>query len=623
MSGIAGILRRDGSPSGTDSLRDMTARMVHRGPDGIHHWTDGPVGLGHCMLRTTAASLDEVQPARHEAAGLAVTFDGRIDNRGELWASLGDSKPAGREASDSQLILSCYARWGTDGIARLLGDFAFALWDGPRRRLVCARDFLGKRPFYYSIAHDAFRFASELGALLADPAVSREPNLGMVGEFLAGRPESTDETLFRDLSRLPPAHFLIVTAERSEIRRYWDWDPNERIRYSRDEEYADHLLELGAAAVEDRLDSPWPVAAALSGGIDSSSVVGLVEHLRHVGRYRGQLELFGMVYPGLSCDESPYIRDFAALHGLRVTEVEPGPVGADPYEDQVRWYHDLPDYPNTMMHRSYWGAAKERGCRTLLTGKGPDEWLSGSDLGLADRIRRLQLRAGVEEVRSAAGPERREMAIHFWRYGIKPQVPGRSRTLLRSALGRTVCPPFVRASFCHEVELEDRLRARGPALRSGADSDLVHRLTTGWLSHANEFDERAMASVGLEPRDPLDDRRIVEFALGIPEDQRRRAGITKVVLRNAVRGLIPQSVASRRDKADYAHLFAEELLRQGGRRLFTDLESARRGWVDQDRVLAMYDHLEGRYLGGSREYVRYGWSLWVVLSLDRWLRTLS
>ena len=600
----------------------MTDRMAHRGPDGIHQWADGGVGLGHCMLRTTTNSLKEVQPAHHVGAGLSVTLDGRIDNRSALWAQLGEPSASAQSASDSSLLLRCYERWGTNCLPRLLGDFSFALWDGPARRMFCGRDFLGKRPFYYSANANFFRFASELAAVLVDREVSREPNLGMVGEFLSGRPVSNEETLFRDVSRLPPAHFLVVSPEGSQLRRYWDWDTPRSIRYARDDDYADHLMELAADAVAVRLASPWPVAAALSGGIDSSSMIGLVEHLRARKAYECRVELFGMVYPELSCDESAYISEVAELHDLHVTLVQPQAVGTGPYEEQVERYLDLPDYPNTMMHRAYWGTAKDRGCRTLLTGKGPDEWLAGSEFGLADRLRRLQLRGISADLRSTAGSQPKAMAGQLWRYGLKPLVPRAWRQPLRSAAGRTACPPFVRESFCREIDLEGRLRTAGPTGPGHADSDVARRLTNGWLSHANEFDERAMSSASLEPRDPFDDRRIVEFALGIPEDQRRRGDLTKFVLRNAVRGLIPESVAARRDKADYAHLFAEEFLLQGGRSLFADLQLARRGWVDGPEVLHMYEHLERHYLGGTRAYVRHAWSLWGVLSLERWLRAL-
>ena len=619
MSGIAGILRFDGRPVQTGELAAMTGAMTHRGPQGIQHWTDGAIGLAHCMFRTTFQSLDEVQPARDDVAGLVVTLDGRIDNRVELWAALGRGR-SDADRADSALLLHCYTKWGVDCLPRLLGDFSFALWDERRQRLLCGRDFLGKRPFYYALGPAWFRFASELGGVLADDEVSREPNLGMVGEFLTARPVSNVDTLYRGVSRLPPAHYMVLSAEGSQVVRYWDWEPDARLRYAREEEYAEHLRDLCATALETRLASPWPVAAALSGGVDSASLLGFSEYLRHEHRYDGRLELFAMVYPGLSCDESPFIHDVAALHGLDVTEFAPQAVGAAPYEEQIRCFLDLPNYPNGMMHRSYWTEAAARGCRALLTGKGPDEWLAGSDLGLADRLRQGRLRGLPADLRAAAGAHPHATASHLWEYGLKPHIPATWRGPLRAAAGRSMCPRFVRDSFCREIHLEDRLR---PGLHRGgnlAASEVAQRLSSGWLSHANELDERAMSFAGLEPRDPFDDRRVVEFALAVPEDQRRRGDLTKFVLRNAVRGLIPDTVAQRRDKADYAHLFAEEFLAQGGRSLFDDLELARRGWVDGSTVLAMYDDLERRYQGGSTGYVRNVWPLWMVLSLDRWIR---
>lgn len=619
MSGIAGVFRLDGQPVVTADLVTMTDTMLHRGPDGIGHWASGPVGLAHCMLRTTPQSLGEIQPVRSASGGLCLTLDGRIDNRSELAEALGERHVRG--LSDADLLLRCYQRWGLAAVVRLLGDFAFALWDGNLRQLICGRDFLGKRPFYYSAGPRSFRFASEPQAVLADPSVPRAPNEGMIGEFLTAQVTSTRETLFRDLFRLPPAHLMVVTPLGLRVTRYWDWNPRAVVRCRSDDDYATRLLELCTDAAEVRLASPYPLALSLSGGVDSSSVVGLVQQVRRQGANVPTIDVFSMVHPGRACDESSYIHAVAAQHRLQVQEFQPVPVGADPYEDQVRKHLDLSDYPLTMVHRGYWAAAREQGCRALLTGKGPDEWLTGSYLSLADRLRHMRVRGTLAEIRDGAETSTPLAAArHLWQYGVEPLLPDPIAALVRSAMGRAGRPDFLRASFCRDIQLAERIRTRVQPDPSFACAAAAANLSDGWQAHGNEMGERAMASVGLECRDPFDDRRVVEFALALPEEQRRNGATTKFVLRQAMKGLIPEPVRTRRDKGNYSHVICEELLAQGGAKLFTDLELVRRGWVDGARISAMYDHLERSYCARDPVYHRHMWPLWLVVSIERWLR---
>ena len=618
MSGIAGIVRLDGRPVQLPDLESMTSTMTHRGPDGINHWTSGSVGLAHCLFRTTPQSLHESQPVYDSNLDVCLTMDGRLDNRVDLAAALGEPRYAQSESSDSELVMRGYEKWGADVLPRLMGDFSFALWDGTRRRLLCGRDFLGKRPFYYARTPEAFRFASEPQAVLADPSVPREPNPGMIGEFLSLQVTSTTETLYLDLLRLPPAHFLTATRDGVEIRRYWDWDPSAEIRYARDSDYAEHLLELFTSAVEVRLSSSGPLAASLSGGVDSSSVLAVTEQVRpRLGT--APLEIYGMVYPGLPCDESSFIRAVARHLHIAVREVHPRAVGREPYLSQTDKYLDLPDYPNVMMHRQYWTDATDRGCRVLLTGKGPDEWLAGSYYSIADHLRRGRLGELTAQLRSDAGSDRRARARHLLSYGVKPVLPPSLVRVLRQATRRTARPTFMTPEFSSAICLEDRVRALPPRGTRLATADLAGGLDGGWHVHGNEFDERASASVGLEERYPLDDRRIIEFALALPESQRQRGWMTKFVLRTAMAGLIPDAVRLRPDKADYSHTLADELLEQGGISLFQDLEMAQRGWIERDQVLEMFHSFERDYTAGRARYRRRLWELWLIVSLERWL----
>ncbi len=208
MSGIAVIWNRDGRPVDGAQIVRMTELMKHRGPDGERHWRRGPVAIGHCALNTTPEALADQQPLIDEAAGLCITFDGRIDNREELKTLLDINGSDLISVSDPRLVLAAYRKWGEACVEHLLGDFAFAIWDERQRRLFCARDFLGVRPLFYALVGDTFVCASEVRTLFALPGLKREPNLAVLAARLLRQCIEFDDTLYLGVSRLPMAHCL-------------------------------------------------------------------------------------------------------------------------------------------------------------------------------------------------------------------------------------------------------------------------------------------------------------------------------------------------------------------------------------------------------------------------------
>jgi len=217
MSGICGIFRLDGGlPMG---LEAMLRKLERRGPDGTHTFRDGAVALGHAALNTTPESLSETLPFIHAETGCAITADLRLDNRDELIAALGlDAKD--RVIGDGEIILHAYLRWGEDCPARLLGDFAFAIWDPRGRKLFCARDQMGmKQLIWHRTQGRLFAFASEPRAVLLAEGVPKRINEGRIADFLENYLEGIDytSTFFEEVFRLPPAHYLTVSADRFDL----------------------------------------------------------------------------------------------------------------------------------------------------------------------------------------------------------------------------------------------------------------------------------------------------------------------------------------------------------------------------------------------------------------------
>ena len=324
MSGIVGIYNLDGRPVEQTDLQRMLDSIAHRGPDGSGVWTDGPVGLGHRMLWTTPESLHEKLPLTNKSGDLVITADARIDNRDELIPTLNLNGRPRETIPDSEIILAAYEKWGEKCPEKLLGDFSFAIWDKRRQRIYCARDPLGIKPFYYYIDSRTFLFGSELRPLFEDPTIKQKPNEGMIAEYLAVAITDNEETLYQDIFRLPPAHFMLIRHGEFRKERYWDIDPAKEVRYRTDKEYAEHFLEIFKEAVRCRLRSHRPVGAELSGGVDSSSIVGVArsiyreESLADLG-----FETFSLVFPGLPCDESGYIQDVVQLWNIKSNAVCP------------------------------------------------------------------------------------------------------------------------------------------------------------------------------------------------------------------------------------------------------------------------------------------------------------
>jgi len=622
MSGLIGIWNLDGQPIDPWLVRMMTDAIAHRGPDGSGHWTDQSVALGHRMLYTTAESLRETQPLADETNTLCLALDGRVDNREEIKAALAARGVTLRTDTDAELVLKAYECWGGDCPKHILGDFAFVIWDGWNQRLFCARDPMGSKPFYYYMDAHVFLCASELQPILAHPAVERKCNDGMVGEYLANAIISQEETLYRAIFRLPPAHSLLVRSGRLWKERYWGIDPTKTVVYKTDREYADHFRELFQESVRCRLRSHGPVGSYLSGGLDSSSVVGMAQHVYRQGASADfGFETFSLIFPGWGCDESAYIHDVGQMWGVPSHTVRPPLQDRAYFADCAQQSQDFPGYPNGTMGNSLRVAARARGIRVLLTGGGGDEWLTGSLQHAADLLRKFRMRSMLHRIGSDSGLSRLLDLTHAaLAFGLQPLMPPTWQRAIRRMRGRDGIPPWIDESFARRISLADRLAVAPPPLRfpTYAQMDICSTLSSGWWPHHSEIEERAASRFGIEERHPLTDRRIVEFALAIPETQRWRGTRTKFVLREAMRGLLPETVRERQTKAEFSSVFLQAFQTLDGLRFFEGLDIASIGWVKEQRVCSMYREAADPRADRSDSFPN-SWPLWMIVGIELWL----
>jgi len=301
VSGIVGLVHLDGSPIDRQLLGRMTSFLAFRGPDACQVWSDGAVGLGHTLLRTTDESAHEQQPFTLDQQ-VWIVADARIDAREDLVRKLvAKGRSVARSAPDVELVLHAYIVWGEECVGHLLGDFCFAVWDARHRRLFCARDHLGVNQFYYACLGNRFTFSNSLNCVRLDPAVSSHLDDSVIGDLLLLNYNSEPSaTAFAEIRRLAPAHVLLADDKGVRLRRYWTLPVEEEIRYRRETDYVDQFRDLLRLAVRDRLRAPR-AALMMSGGLDSSSVAAMAASTAPHGSDR--LKAFTLFYDRLIPDE--------------------------------------------------------------------------------------------------------------------------------------------------------------------------------------------------------------------------------------------------------------------------------------------------------------------------------
>lgn len=633
MSAIAGIYRLDGRAADAADLARMQERLSLRGRDRAATWLGASVGLGHRMLWTTPESVSERLPLVDPTGDLVITADARLDNRAELAASLGLSASAQGQVGDGELILCAYGRWGERCAERLLGDFAFAVWDARGRVLFCARDHFGVRPFYYYRSPDLFAFASEIKALLSLQEVPRRLNEERVADYLVPILEDKAATFYRDVLRLPPAHVMSVGPGGVSSRRYWALDPGRETRLGSDGEYAEAFRDAFTEAVRCRLRSAYPIGSMLSGGLDSSSIVCVARRLL-ADEGRNRLRTYSAVFDDLpQCDERAYIDAVLSQNG-----VEPHFVRADRLRllaalDRVADFEDEPICgPYMVMHLALYGLARQQGVRVLLHGVDGDAIVSHGFAHLPVLARAGRWIALAREVDGLArnfGRSRREIV---WARVLKPLAPTFVREAWRRVRGRgepwainSVASALIHRDFARRVGLADRVRAlqgeRSKAVPTARD-DHWRRLGSGVFPLELEVSGRAAAAFSLEFRYPFFDVRLAQFCLGLPPEQKLSHGWTRVVMRRALAGVLPERVRWRGGKVSFAPLLTRAMFGLE-RELVTDVirdeSKVIEQYVDVVALREIHRRCAQRGAAADGESLNAAYAIWNAVTLAHWL----
>ena len=569
---------------------------------------------------------------------MMLVVDGRTDNREELQRAI---KRAGADLvnpSDAELILWGYQLWGEQCLGRIHGDFAMVIWDRLRNRVFCARDRIGVKPLYYHSSGDTLSIASEPAALLSLPWVTQELNDGVLVEYVADEFFSVDETLWKGIKRLPPAHYMEVDSAGIRPRRYWRPDLDETLICESDQDYADRYRALLSSCVSRCARSHRPVGFEVSGGLDSSAVFSMGEHLRRSGhleapRIYGYAMDFGDDPDAYELD---YSRAVAEHLGVKIREIPAAQVPLAWFWSWAARFRDFPGYPNGFMSMGLRQAAHDRGCRVLLGGSGGDEWAGGVNRRLyygeelqSGRWSHLLTCATADFLDYGAI----KTAAWMVRDGLLVSMPAAvealragKQWLSSGCKGRSKQFFWLNCAsrdLIHKRRRGDRKSRREPNARRLRQVEQLDTLDHPFIVMALELEERMAASIGLELRHPMRDPRLIQFAIATPERLRRRGRQDKWLHRLALHDMLPAAVMRRNDKADFSVVFRRHLGSLDKGTLLSH-PLCGRPILDLNGVSALlnaYAKAEGQ--SGSAVAAKAQWILWNLVACKAFCDTMS
>jgi asparagine synthase (glutamine-hydrolysing) len=606
MSGFFAVLNTDGRPVDRALLEKQTASLITRGPDMHTVWADGAVGMAHALFRTTHEAQYENQPA---------TLDGntwicgciRIDARDELLGKLGlRSSIRLTETPDSQLVLHAYKAWGEQCLEHLLGDFAFALWDGANNKLFCARDRFGLRQLCYAQQRNTFVVGNSIDCLRQYPGVSDELCDAAIGDFLLfgdHRWGDRSVTAFADIRTIEPGHYLVLSNGKPRTQRYWSIDSRvPLLRYRRETEYLDHFGDTFNAAVSDRLRTD-KVIISLSGGMDSTSIAALIVDSQRRKKSSTELNAISVLHDSLHpSDERFYIEEVSRFLGISPRYIDGGAYGLlTPY---VQTSCPLELYqPQLSLEVDTYNPAAGR---VLLTGDGGDELFAFSSVKSSlEDISPLEALAMTCRLRR--------------RYGITPTL-GTGLMALKGRLGRRTpdahlpyaYPDWINPDFEQQLGLKQRWatywsdwQSYTRANRSRHPHIARSLLMPDW--NTDDFYMNSGCTL-MEQRCPFLDPRLVGLIMALPALPWL---FRKHLLRRRMENKLPATVLSR--PKTLLGLLHESLLKDHLLEKFTPAENTAR-FIDPNWMR----NLPTAAGTGSRPYINLRPQL-----LNRWFEALE
>jgi asparagine synthase (glutamine-hydrolysing) len=621
MCGIAGLVSTGSIPAG-DALPVMLELQAHRGPDGAGNWisADGRVQLGHRRLSILDLSERGAQPKLDSTGRYVLTYNGEIYNYLELRSELQGRGHSFHTGTDTEVILEAYKAWGEQCLQRFNGMFSFALYDRQKQQLFCARDRYGEKPFLSASTPERFAFASEYKALLALPWIRRD-----IDDFRLLRGlhtpstgfDSERQTVFPAIQQLLPGEALRLDCRSMQQRiwRYWDLQPNAELTALPEAEAIARFGELLTDAVRIRMRSDVPVGSCLSGGLDSSAIVSLI---RQRIAPDGDYHTFTGRFPGTSADEWSYAEPVIAASRVTSHVVEPTSAGFAAELGEFLWANELP-VGSSSQYAQYcvFRLAKQQGVTVLLDGQGADEFLGGYEQYFRVYVQALRERGDTERLQRElpAIRQRYPLALTPPSRGWRDRLPFRLRRWLSQQLGIGSNLLYGLNSDAARQVAQQNQRGRVErfhALSSALYQDSYRMGLTTLLRYG---DRNSMAH-SREVRLPFCDHRLAELALSLPPEMLMGEVQTKRLLRESMRGILPELVRSRWNKQGFRP--PQDTWFQGPLLTMAEDLLHSRSFLDSPYWDAPWWHrLLDRLKAGESQL---GWTLWQPFLGEAWKR---
>ncbi len=674
MCGIVGLLNIGGAPIDAKTLHGMTDCLRHRGPDdegyllietgsgdyGIYggndtcediftsNYTFSPherlgttvstkcafnLAFGHRRLSIIDVSPSGHQPMSNSSGTLWIVYNGEIYNYIELRAEL---KNRGREfftQSDTEVILQAYEEWGDDCLNRFNGMWSFALWDVRKGRLFCSRDRFGVKPFYYYWDGEYFAFASEIKALLRYPVINARPNTEAIYRYLiSGQSEGINNTFFDCIKQLEPGHSLTVSESGLSQHRYYTLGFNSELGVFDEKRLLSHSQEfmgLLKDAIKIRLRSDVSLGVCLSGGIDSSAIVCIVNELLKTNGYSRSVigdrqRTFSACYASGVCDERKFIQEV-----LMTTDVDTYytfPTGKGLWEemDTLIWHMEEP-FGSTSIY-AHWDVmrlAKEHRVPVILDGQGADEMMAGYhtylNVYLSHLLYEKRWRTYWREFNAIRRITNNPVfSVYSFLIPLYNALPTDMRTqMLNNFVKKRILkiqdPGLLNRSFLAKRSGEDRTK-----IESNLQTALLKSETEYGLIEQLRYDDKISMAFSLETRVPYVDYRLVEFVFSLPACYKIHDGWTKYLLRAGTKGLLPEAIRWRKDKLGFPT--PERAWLRGNKKkvqeIFGNKNFRASDYLNQKQILHNLDSLLG---GESSDGLS---AIWKPLNLELWLQRM-
>lgn len=559
MRWIAGIYNLDGQAVEPALLQQLLGPVCKDSTGKCRWWADGPIGMATHTRTSASHEFDYASDLAAADPRIVIEFDGRIDNRRELLERLHSPSRDFTGESDSALVAAAYEQWNIECLDKVLGDFAFSLWDKSKRQLVCARDIFGVRSLFYCFNGKSLVWASRIRQLLALNRISRILEKEYLANYLVRMSLPLELTPYKEVKRLEPAHSLVIENGRVSVKRYWKPDPKRTISYSSSKEYEQHFHELLRRAVKARLQTDGPVWCELSGGLDSSSIACVTKDLIDEEQVRiKDFSTLSWIYDeAYYSDERKWILPViekcgATGHLISCDEYYPLQFFgcASP-----RW--DEPSFQNifdSLLERIR-GMLRQAKVKVVLSGIAGDQVVvpGFTPVYIADLFRRFQIGKALKEVARWQKDIKLPLATVFMNSCLRPLWRKNLVQFEAEADAfQNPVPSWITPSFAKSMAMDDRALCRlvAPPYQSRAfQSQCEHIMETAEILWRGEREDLC------EHRYPYLDRHLVEFCLAVPWTELFRPGEPKSLVRRALAGVLPEKIRTRIGGMGPTHAF--------------------------------------------------------------------